>query len=107
MTKKESFGEHIRTLRKNQKLTLKKVAAALDIDLSTLRIDSEESPANKKNPPLLDSLFNESEAQLEFILLSERVANDLKQKENPNQILKTAEEKIKYLKKQGSSIRFA
>ena len=107
MTAKESF-EYIRALRENQKLPLRKVAAALDIDPSTLsKIERGERTANKEMLPLLADLFNESEEELGLILMSDKVAYDLMQEENPDQILKVAEEKIKYLKKQESSTRFA
>jgi transcriptional regulator with XRE-family HTH domain len=99
MTTKESFGEHIRALRENQQLPLRKVAAALDIDPSTLsKIERGERSANREMLPLLADLFNESEVDLGLILMSDKVAYDLMQEENPDQILKVAEEKIKYLK---------
>lgn len=99
MTKKESFGEHIRALRESQKLPLRKVAAALDIDPSTLsKIERGERYANKEMLPLLADLFNESEEELGLILVSDKVAYELMQEDNPDQILKVAEEKIKYLK---------
>ncbi len=99
MITKESFGEHIRALRENQKLPLRKVAAALDIDPSTLsKIERGERSASKEMLPLLADLFNESEEDLGLILMSDKVAYDLMQEKNPDQILKVAEEKIKYLK---------
>lgn len=99
MTAKESFGEHIRTLRENQKLPLRKVAAVLDIDPSTLsKIERGERSANKEMLPLLANLFNENEETLGLILMSDKVAYDLMQEKNPDEILKVAEEKIKYLK---------
>ena len=99
MTTKESFGKHIRALRESQKLPLRKVAAALDIDPSTLsKIERGDRSANKEMLPLLADLFNESEEDLGLILMSDKVAYDLMQEENPDQILKVAEEKIKYLK---------
>lgn len=99
MTTKESFGEHIRALRESQKLPLRKVAAALDIDPSTLsKIERGERTANKEMLTLLADLFSESEEELGLILMSDKVAYDLVQEENPDQILKAAEEKIKYLK---------
>jgi len=43
-------------------------------------------------------LFNENKEVLSLILMSDKVANELVQEENPNQILKMAEKKITYLK---------
>lgn len=99
MTSKESFGEHIRKLREEQGLPLRKVAAVLDIDPSTLsKIERGERSANKEMLHVLAELFDEDEETLGLILLSDKVAYDLFQEDNPNEILKVAEEKIKYLK---------
>lgn len=95
----ETFGEHIRKLREANELPLRKVAAVLDIDQSTLsKIERGERSANKEMIPLLAELFKEDIERLGLILLSDKVAQDLIQEENPNEILKVAEEKIKYLK---------
>ena len=107
MTNKESFGEHIRNLREKSGLPLRKVASLLDIDPSTLsKIERGERSANKEMLPILAELFKEDEEILGLILLSDKVAYDLMEEDNPNRILKVAEEKIKYLKsknlKQGS-----
>ncbi|MEQ9287722.1 MAG: helix-turn-helix transcriptional regulator [Cyclobacteriaceae bacterium] len=99
MTLRESFGEHIRNLREESGLPLRKVAAVLDIDPSTLsKIERGERSANKDMLPILSDLFNEDEKQLGLILLSDKVAYELLEEDNPDQILKVAEEKIKYLK---------
>ena len=107
MTVRESFGEHIKRLREEHKLPLRKVASVLDIDPSTLsKIERGERTANKEMLPLLAELFSENEKELSLILFSDKVAYQLMEEENPNEILKVAEEKIQYLKnknaKQGS-----
>ena len=99
MTIRKSFGEYIRKLREENGLPLRKVAAILDIDPSTLsKIERGERSANKEMIPLLAELFKEDAETLGMILLSDKVAYDLRDEENPNEILKVAEEKIKYLK---------
>lgn len=101
MTIKESFGEHIKRLREEHKLPLRKVASVLDLDPSTLsKIERGERTANKEMLPLLAELFSENEKELSLILFSDKVAYQLMEEENPNEILKVAEEKIQYLKKQ-------
>jgi len=107
MTVKESFGEHIKRLREEHQLPLRKVASVLDLDPSTLsKIERGERNANKEMLPLLAELFKENEKELSLILFSDKVAYQLMEEENPNEILKVAEEKIQYLKnknaKQGS-----
>lgn len=99
MSIQETFGEHIRKLREQFGLPLRKVAASLDIDPSTLsKIERGERTANKEMLPILSKLFKEDEGSLGLILMSDKVANDLLSEENPDKILKVAEEKIKYLK---------
>ena len=99
MTVKESFGEYIRNLREQSGLPLRKVAALLDIDPSTLsKIERGERSANKEMLPILAELFREDEKKLSLILLSDKVAYDLIDEDNPYRILKAAEDKIKYLK---------
>jgi transcriptional regulator with XRE-family HTH domain len=99
MTIKESFGEHIRKLREENGLPLRKVAAILDIDPSTLsKIERGERSANRKMIPVLAGLFKKDIDTLSLILLSDKVAYDLMKEENPNEILKVAEVKIQYLK---------
>jgi transcriptional regulator with XRE-family HTH domain len=95
----ESFGEHIRKLREQNGLPLRKVAAVLDIDPSTLsKIERGERSANKELITVLADLFKEDIEILRLILLSDKVANDLYSEQNSNVILKVAEEKIEYLK---------
>lgn len=95
------FGEYIRKLREESGLPLRKVAAMIDIDPSTLsKIERGERSANKEMLPILADIFNEEEHTLGLILLSDKVANELIEEENPNEIFKVAEEKIKYLKTQ-------
>ena len=48
--------------------------------------------------PLLAELFSENEKELSLILFSDKVAYQLMEEDNPNEILKVAEEKIQYLK---------
>ena len=99
MSINETFGEHIRDLREQSGLPLRKVAASLDIDPSTLsKIERGERSANKEMIPILAEMFNEDENTLCLILMSDKVAYELLGEENPNEILKVAEEKIKYLK---------
>lgn len=99
MTARESFGEHIKKLREEHKLPIRKVASVLDIDPSTLsKIERGERTANKEILPLLAELFNENKKTLSLILFSDKIAYQIWGEENPNEILKVAEKKIQYLK---------
>jgi len=99
MTTRESFGEHIKKLREDHKLPIRKVASVLDIDPSTWsKIERGERNANKEMLPIIADLFNEKEETLSLILFSDKVAYQILGEKNPNEILKVAEEKIQYLK---------
>jgi transcriptional regulator with XRE-family HTH domain len=99
MTAKETFGEHLKKLREDHGLPLRKVASVLDLDPSTLsKIERGERTANKDMLPILANLFNEDEKDLSLILFSDKVAYQLIEEDNANDILKVAEEKINYLK---------
>lgn len=107
MNTKQSFGEYLRKLREEQNLPIRKVASKLDIDPSTLgKIERGERSANKEMIPILANLFGIEEKTLGLILFSDKVAYQIIEEENTKEILKVAEEKIKYLKnknlKQGS-----
>lgn len=96
---KESFGEYIRALREKEGLPLRKVAASLDIDTSTLsKIERGERSANKEMIAILAALFKIDEDLLNTILLSDKVAYELLSEINSSEILMVAEEKIRYLK---------
>jgi len=103
----QSFGEYLRKLREDHNLPIRKVASKLDIDPSTLgKIERGERSANKEMIPILSKLFGIEEKALSLILFSDKVAYQIIEEENTNEILKVAEEKIQYLKnknlKQGS-----
>ena len=107
MNTKQSFGEYIRKLREDLNLPIRKVASKLDIDPSTLgKIERGERSANNEMIPILADLFEVEDKTLALILFSDKVAYQIMEQENPNEILKVAEEKIQYLKnknlKQGS-----
>ena len=101
------FGDLIRSKREEQEMLLRHLSAELDIDTAMLsKIERGERTANKEMLPILAELFSVDEKELSLILFSDKVAYQLMEEENPNEILKVAEEKIQYLKnknaKQGS-----
>ena len=98
-TIKKSFGEVIRQHREEQNLPLRKVAAHLDIDTSTLaKFEKNTRHPNREHLVKLAELFNLDLAELTIMYLSDRVAYDLIDETNSEQVLKIAEEKIKYIR---------
>jgi transcriptional regulator with XRE-family HTH domain len=96
---KEKFGEYIHKLRADNGLTPTKLAAALDIDQSTLsKIEN-----GKRNVPVdflqkLSKIFDLDLKQLEHEYFSEKIAEIIYPQEEPSQLLKAAEEKAKYMR---------
>ncbi|MDB5117696.1 MAG: Helix-turn-helix domain protein [Mucilaginibacter sp.] len=95
----QTFGEYIKHLREQKNYPLRKVAAALDIDPSTLsKIEKGDRVANKGMISHLASFFDVESEDLNLILISDKVALELVNEVNAEEIIKAATEKIKYLK---------
>ncbi|MDY0254741.1 MAG: helix-turn-helix transcriptional regulator [Tenuifilaceae bacterium] len=96
---KETFGEYIHRLRFNNGLTLTKLAAALDIDQSTLsKIENGKRSVPLEILPKLSTVFNIELKHLEQEYFSEKIAEIIYPQDEPSLILKAAEEKAKYLR---------
>lgn len=96
---KETFGEYINKLRLDNRLTLTKLAAALDIDQSTLsKIENGKRNVPVDILPKLATTFNLDIKMLEHEYFSEKIAEMIYPSEEPGELLKAAEEKAKYLR---------
>ncbi len=94
---KISFGEYIRELRESANLPLRKVAAELDIDTSTLsKIEKNERNANEQIIDGISRIFRIDKSELKLRYLSDKITYQLLDEDNGLEILKVAEEKIKY-----------
>lgn len=101
MSTQKTFGEHLKSLREDKGSPLRKIAAELDMDQSTLsKIERGERLANSSQLPKIAKVFNVTEKSLKLILLSDQVAYQLMEESNTHEILKVAEEKIKYYRTQ-------
>ena len=99
ITMSQTFCEYIRSLREEHKLPLRKVAAALDIDPSTLsKIERGERAANAEIVDKFATIFSIPRDKLRLMFLSDKVANELWTEINSNEILQVAEEKIEYIR---------
>lgn len=98
---KETFGEYIHKLRTDNNLTLTKLAAALDIDQSTLsKIENRKRSVPIEVLPKLATYFKLDYKTLEKEFYSERIAEIIFNKEDSTGLLKLAEEKATYFKTQ-------
>ena len=96
---KETFSEYINRLRSENGLTLTKLAAALDIDQSTLsKIENGKRNVPIEILPKLALAFNLDLKKLEHEYFSEKIAEIIYPQEEPRELLKAAEEKAKYLR---------
>lgn len=96
---KSTLGEYIHKMRTENRLTLTKLAAALDIDQSTLsKIEN-----NKRNVPIevlpkLADMFELDLKTLEKEFYSEKIAEILYRQTDTTELLILAEEKARYLR---------
>jgi len=100
MIQQVTFGELIKKLREDKGLPLRKVAAHLDIDPSTLgKIERNERSANKEMIEKFAEIFSINSKTLLVSFLSDKVAYEIMEEDCTKDILKVAEEKVKYYKK--------
>lgn len=96
----ETFGDYIKKARETMKLPLRKVAAHLDIDQSTLsKVERGERPASPDYlKPLAEILqLDIKEVQSKFI--ADKINKDFGEMEHLTEGLKAAEQQIKRKKK--------
>lgn len=99
MQVQQTFGETLRKLREHDGMPLRKLAALLDIDQSTLsKIERNERKANPDLIEKLSRIFKTDKKELHISFISDKVAYELLDEESSIDILKVAEEKIEYLK---------
>ena len=95
----ETLGETIRRLREAKEIPLRKLAALLDIDQSTLsKIERNERNASEEMIEKISKIFNYDYNELKIKLLSDKIAHDLIDEDLSSEVLKVAEQKIEYLK---------
>ena len=96
---KMTFGEYLRHLRTEKNLQLRVVASQLDIDPSTLgKIERDERSPNFEFIKKVAQLFSIDEKGLKTKFLSERVCYEIFEEGLDEEVLKVAEERMKYIK---------
>ena len=97
--KHTSFGELLRGLREETGQTLKTVAENLEMDTSLLaKIERNERQPTKHIIKQVAEFFKCNEQELLNNFLSDQIAYKIMDEEADIEILKVAEEKVKYLK---------
>ena len=99
LKKHTSFGELLRSLREETGQTLKTVAENLEMDTSLLaKIERNERQPTKLIISQVAEYFNVDKKELQTEFLSDQIAYKILDEEADIEILKVAEEKVKYLK---------
>lgn len=95
----ENIGDYIRKLREEANMPLRKLAALLDIDQSTLsKLERGERPVSRQMLPIIAKTFKVNEKELVVKFMSKQVAYQLAQEKYAKDILLAAEIEIKYAK---------
>jgi transcriptional regulator with XRE-family HTH domain len=95
MTENIHFGDYIRKLRKQEGIPLRKIAAQLDIDPSTLgKIEKNTRNASKEQIETLSKIFKVSPQSLNTLYLSDKLAEELSNYSYSEEILNMTRIKI-------------
>ena len=101
MQKIETFGEMLRKLREDNEMPLRKLAALLDIDQSTLsKIERNERSANADLIDKIAKILKANKKNLQVAYLSDQIAYKIIDEDYGVEALQVAEDKVSYLKKQ-------
>lgn len=94
---KEYFGQYIRQLRGERKLPLRKLAAFIDVDQSTLsKFERGDRLPKEELLPKFAEFFGIDLEELRIQYLSDKVVYPLREERNAQAILHAAEAKLKY-----------
>ena len=95
----KTIGEIIRQLREERELPIRKIAALLDIDTSFFsKIERNERKATRDQIYKLEEIFGVKKDYLMITYLSEKIYYELLETDCANEVLKIAEERVKYEK---------
>jgi len=96
----ETFGDYIKKARERMNLPLRKVAAHLDIDTSTLsKVERSERPASPIYLKLLAEILQLDLKEVQSKFIADKINKDFGDMEHLTHGLKAAEKQIKNKKK--------
>lgn len=97
----QTFGEYIRQLRTDNKLTLTQLGAKLELDSANLsKIENGIRDFDEKRLDLLAIEFNLDIEKLKIEYFGDRFAKKIYQSHCSTDVLSVAEDKVKYYKEQ-------
>jgi len=98
-----TFGETIKRLREEQNLPQRKVAAHLDIDTSLLaKYERNVRQPSKELIIKIAALFKVDSGALISEALTDKIAYQIIEEEADSRLLRVAENKVEYFKKQNN-----
>lgn len=96
----ETFGDYIKKARETMQLPLRKVAAHLDIDQSTLsKVERGERPASPDYLKPLSEILKLDIKKVQSKFIADKISKDFGGMEHLTEGLKAAEQQIKRKKK--------
>lgn len=96
---KETFGEFIKRLRNEHKMTLTQLGAKIGVDSGALsKIENGKKRLDEKALPKLAKLFKLNLSELKDEFFSELIANEIYENKCSEKVLELAEQKVKYIK---------
>jgi transcriptional regulator with XRE-family HTH domain len=91
----EQIGEKLRKLREENRMPLRRLAAILDIDQSTLsKLERGEKSVSRQMIPLIAKTFGKDEKELTIKFISEAIASELQDEKFATEILKATEKEL-------------
>lgn len=100
MSKEKTFGDYIRNRREEKQLPLRKVAAHLDIDTSTLsKVERGERPSSPDYLKPLAEILELDLKEIQSKFIADKINKDFGEMEHLTHGLKAAEKQIKTKKK--------
>lgn len=101
----KTLGEKIRTLREAKKYTLKEVSSKLKIDVALLsKIERSDRNPTHEQLSKLTKYYKADEKELLLLFLAEKVIYEIGDKSLVMDVLKVAEEQLKYGKGLGTTV---
>ena len=95
----ETFGEIIKSKREEQKMLLREISALTNIDQSIIsKFEKGDRKPSRQQVLKFAEIYKLSPTDLIISWQSDKVAYDLMQEDDAEEILKVAESKVKYLK---------
>jgi len=94
----DRFGDIVRTKREEKGMLLRQLAALIDMDTAILsKVERSERKAKREQVDKIAKVLDINKNDLIIEYLSENIANEILDEDLAVEVLKVAEDKVKYL----------